>query len=100
MDKPFFLENDNVDASQRNVVFLVRGEKAKTVIAVAGTLFIQDVFCNNEFVAPLLNTWDLKKPKQTAPTLFSQVLIPISTQKHFYWIAHLLSMGEQSIVRC
>ena len=37
MDKPFFLENDNVDASQRNVVFLVRGEKAKTVMKVAGT---------------------------------------------------------------
>ena len=36
VDKPFFLENDNVDASQRNVVFLVRGEKAKTVIKVAG----------------------------------------------------------------
>ena len=35
MDKPFFLENDNVDASQRNVVFLVRGEKAKTVVKVA-----------------------------------------------------------------
>jgi hypothetical protein len=36
VDKPFFLENDNVDSSQRNVVFLVRGEKAKTVKAVAG----------------------------------------------------------------
>lgn len=36
VDKPFFLENDNVDASQRNVVFLVRGEKAKTVVKVAG----------------------------------------------------------------
>lgn len=36
VDKPFFLENDNVDSSQRNVVFLVRGEKAKTVMAVAG----------------------------------------------------------------
>ena len=36
VDKPFFLENDNVDASQRNVVFLVRGEKAKTVVRVAG----------------------------------------------------------------
>ncbi|KAL5116937.1 Vacuolar protein-sorting-associated protein 33 [Pleosporales sp. CAS-2024a] len=35
VDKPFFLENDNVDSSQRNVVFLVRGEKAKTVMAVA-----------------------------------------------------------------
>ncbi|KAF2751015.1 vacuolar protein sorting-associated protein 33A [Sporormia fimetaria CBS 119925] len=35
VDKPFFLENDNVDSSQRNVVFLVRGEKAKTVMKVA-----------------------------------------------------------------
>ncbi|CBX95502.1 similar to vacuolar sorting protein [Plenodomus lingam JN3] len=35
VDKPFFLENDNVDFSQRNIVFLVRGEKAKTVMAVA-----------------------------------------------------------------
>ncbi|KAH6638064.1 vacuolar sorting protein-like protein [Boeremia exigua] len=35
VDKPFFLENDNADASQRNVVFLVRGEKAKTVMRVA-----------------------------------------------------------------
>ena len=37
VDKPFFLENDNVDVSQRNVVFLVRGEKATTVMKVAGT---------------------------------------------------------------
>ncbi|KAF2186990.1 vacuolar sorting protein-like protein [Zopfia rhizophila CBS 207.26] len=35
VDKPFFLENDNVDSSQRNVVFLVRGEKAKTVMKVS-----------------------------------------------------------------
>ncbi|CAI6279343.1 unnamed protein product [Periconia digitata] len=35
VDKPFFLENDNVDSSQRNIVFLVRGEKATTVSAVA-----------------------------------------------------------------
>lgn len=39
VDKPFFLENDNVDSSQRNIVFLVRGEKSKTVLAVAGELF-------------------------------------------------------------
>ncbi|KAJ4288180.1 Vacuolar protein-sorting-associated protein 33 [Kalmusia sp. IMI 367209] len=35
VDKPFFLENNHVDSSQRNVVFLVRGEKAKSVMAVA-----------------------------------------------------------------
>lgn len=39
VDKFYFLENDNVDSSQRNVVFLARGEKAKTVIAIAGRLF-------------------------------------------------------------
>lgn len=36
VDKVFFLENDNVDASQKNVIFLARGEKAKQPIAVAG----------------------------------------------------------------
>ncbi|KAF2201469.1 vacuolar protein sorting-associated protein 33A [Delitschia confertaspora ATCC 74209] len=38
VDKPFFLENDHVDSSQRNVVFLVRGEKAKTVSRVAAQI--------------------------------------------------------------
>lgn len=36
VDKLFFLENDNVDASQKNVIFLARGEKANQPIAVAG----------------------------------------------------------------
>ena len=40
VDKPFFLENDNVDSSKRNVVFLARGEKAKTVITIAGGLLL------------------------------------------------------------
>ncbi|KAK6440400.1 Vacuolar protein-sorting-associated protein 33 [Oleoguttula sp. CCFEE 5521] len=35
VDKVFFLENHNVDSSQRNVVFLVRGENAKKVRTVA-----------------------------------------------------------------
>ena len=39
VDKPFFLENDNVDFTQRNIVFLVRGEKAKTVNAVASRFY-------------------------------------------------------------
>lgn len=37
VDRVFFLDNDNVDSSQRNVVFLARGEKPQTVAAVAGT---------------------------------------------------------------
>jgi hypothetical protein len=36
VDRVFFLENDNVDSSQRNVVFLVRGEKHRAVLSVAG----------------------------------------------------------------
>ncbi|KAL9102761.1 MAG: hypothetical protein Q9163_002123 [Psora crenata] len=35
VDKVFFLENDNVDTSQKNVIFLARGEKATQSIAVA-----------------------------------------------------------------
>lgn len=34
--KVFFLENDNIDSSQRNVIFLVRSENAERAIAVAG----------------------------------------------------------------
>ena len=36
IDKVFFLENDNVDASQKNIIFLARGEKANQPIAIAG----------------------------------------------------------------
>lgn len=36
VDRLFFLENHNVDQSQRNIVFLIRGENAKTVRTVAG----------------------------------------------------------------
>ncbi|KAL8817187.1 MAG: hypothetical protein Q9191_008193 [Dirinaria sp. TL-2023a] len=35
VDKVFFLENDNVDSSQKNIIFLARGEKASQAIAVA-----------------------------------------------------------------
>lgn len=36
VDKPFFLENHNIDSSQRNIVFVVRGENAKKIRMVAG----------------------------------------------------------------
>ncbi|KAL8925091.1 MAG: hypothetical protein Q9172_002410 [Xanthocarpia lactea] len=38
VDKVFFLENDNLDASQKNVVFLASGEKANQCIAIAGQI--------------------------------------------------------------
>ncbi len=53
VDKPFFLENGNVDFSQRNIVFLVRGEKAKTVIAVAGKLMSKHLSLGLVFVSSL-----------------------------------------------
>jgi hypothetical protein len=37
VDKVFVLENGNTDSSQRNIVFLVHGEKAPQVQATAGT---------------------------------------------------------------
>ena len=36
VDKVFFLENHNIDSSQRNIMFLVRGDNARTVRTVAG----------------------------------------------------------------
>jgi hypothetical protein len=36
VDKVFELENGNTDASQRNIIFLVHGEKASLVQSVAG----------------------------------------------------------------
>lgn len=44
VDKVFLLENDNVDASQKNVIFLARGEKANQPIAVAGMYVISFLF--------------------------------------------------------
>lgn len=35
VDRVFFLENDNVDSSQPNVVFLASGEKPQQVSAIA-----------------------------------------------------------------
>lgn len=36
VDKVFLLENDNVDSSQKNIIFLARGHKAATPIVIAG----------------------------------------------------------------
>lgn len=35
VDKPFFLENHNIDSSQRNIVFMVRGEDTNKIRMVA-----------------------------------------------------------------
>lgn len=38
VDKFFFLENNNADTSQQNVVFMARGECARHAQAIAGEL--------------------------------------------------------------
>lgn len=38
VDKFFFLENNNADTSQRNVVFMARGECARHAQTIAGEL--------------------------------------------------------------
>lgn len=43
VDRVFLLENANIDSSHRNVVFLIRGEKAQHVRIVAGRC-LYDVF--------------------------------------------------------
>ena len=69
VDKVFYLENDNVDISQKNVVFLARGEAAANVQAIAGMYLRLDCHrsCLNQpaffsmvcFYA-VLNGWDHK----------------------------------------
>lgn len=46
VDKLFFLENGNADVSQRNVVFIARGESAKHAQSIAGEFVL---------LSPLLN---------------------------------------------
>jgi hypothetical protein len=41
VDKVFFLENGNADVSQRNVVFIARGESARHAQSIAGTFLFQ-----------------------------------------------------------
>ena len=43
VDKLFFLENGNADVSQRNVVFVARGESARHAQSIAGMSFLRTV---------------------------------------------------------
>lgn len=42
VDKIFYLENDNADSSQRNVVFIARGENLKQIHYIAGMSLIRN----------------------------------------------------------
>ena len=112
VDKPFFLENDNVDSSQRNVVFLVRGEKAKTVMAVASmSLFQNTLFLNRNItsVYPLHWTaqcrilWGSKVDYVDSSSPYLISFDPYSksfNNQHFHWITLFFSIWGESIIRC
>jgi hypothetical protein len=51
VDRVFFIDNENVDSSQRNVVFLARGDKASTVKSIASTFLISSCWKRH---------WDVK----------------------------------------
>ena len=42
VDKVFFLENGNADTSQRNVVFIARGEIARHAQSIAGVYLLNN----------------------------------------------------------
>ena len=62
VDKVFVLENGNTDSSQRNIVYLIQGEKAAHVQATAGVYFFV-LFAPRQtyFVIPLLLARTLKE---------------------------------------
>lgn len=71
VDRVFLLENANIDSSQRNVVFLVRGEKAHQVRIVAGTLCSlapSFIICTLVLSSPHFNVrdWDISRLHRSA----------------------------------
>ena len=60
VDKVFFLENDNADVSQRNVVFIARGESAKQAQSIAGMLTLLVVLRIPNYFAPHIETGELQ----------------------------------------
>jgi len=62
VDKVFVLENGNTDSSQRNIVYLIQGEKAAHVQATAGVyIFILFTRRQTYFAIPLLLARTLKE---------------------------------------
>jgi hypothetical protein len=47
VDKVFFLENGNADTSQRNVVFIARGEMARHAQSIAGVYSLMNSFISS-----------------------------------------------------
>lgn len=89
----FYLENANIDSSQRNVVFLVRGEKARHVRTVAGMSFFYLPLSACEAGACTFSwvVMGLYKITQIFPTLCDLEYFPISI--------HTLSILQAHFIR-
>ena len=83
VDKVFFLENHNVDASQRNVVFLVRGENAKKARTVAGMLMFSLRSLLAPFHAPIKPTRDHKIERTDTQISHFARSSPIPTSNYY-----------------
>jgi hypothetical protein len=66
VDKVFVLENGNTDSSQRNIVYLIQGEKAAHVQATAGVY--------SSFYAETNVFYSLRAYLDSIPNLTSQPL--------------------------
>lgn len=73
MDRVFLLENANIDSSQRNVVFLVRGEKARHVRIVAGMVIS---WLYSALFGPIPRQWGIHEITQMLPTLCGPLKCP------------------------
>lgn len=78
VDKLFFLENHNVDSTQRNLVFLVRGENAKAIRTVAGMCYMSYFFCPIQFLRSNASGILKRVLRHTSYPLYSNQ-VPIST---------------------
>lgn len=98
VDKVFFLENENIDSSQKNVVFLIRGENAARPLAVAGMLALLDCISNFcllsrnclhlvlifvGFPSSCCLSWDQKVDYVDIPYSIKPVLIPTLSPKSY-----------------
>ena len=74
VDKVFFLENGNADVSQRNVVFIARGESARHAQSIAGKFVLEFPV---EPLKSLIFKWALKsRLRRALPPLFLVSLEP------------------------
>lgn len=99
VDRVFLLENANIDSSQRNVVFLVRGEKAQHVRTVAGRSRLVSPFCPPQFCCPRSTgqCWDISRLRRFTPTLRDQSFRSLDCTELIYLAFFLVTVRLRAI---